>query len=560
MHARIAMIALALVLAPPAVAKETVPPISQSVTVTPLAEVDVRALPALDPQTLVETAEKGDRVRVGGPFVFAEPRPVDYDLETAGSWETLDDGSRLWRLRIESPGALHLNLGFTRFELPAGARLWVYNAAGDNVAGPYDARHRSEQGELWTPIVFGAQIVVELHVPAGVTTPPALTIGQVSHGFRDISSKQGLCNVDVVCPQGNAWRNQIRSAVRYSISGIFLCSGTLVNNTAQDARPFVLSAAHCGGSAGNAGSIVTYWNFESPTCGQLDGGDTSQNQVGAIFRASHTPTDTFLFELSQAPDPDFDVYYSGWDRSEALPTDVVAIHHPNWDEKAISFDDDPLLVADVSAFGGPAVSWQTQWDEGTTESGSSGGGLWRSSNGLLVGALWGGAASCAAPTQPDFFGPLYRGWTGGGTVSTRLSGWLDPAGTGAVTLQGFEPQGGGSCTVTSTSLCLNQGRFKVEVAWRNFEGQTGSGFRAPGGTADSGLFYFFQPDNLELLVKVIRGCDLNSRYWVFAAATTNVEYTLKVTDTQENVVKTYFNPLGRSAPAITDTEAFATCP
>ncbi|MCP4658010.1 MAG: hypothetical protein GY856_21585 [bacterium] len=80
------------------------------------------------------------------------------------------------------------------------------------------------------------------------------------------------------------------------------------------------------------------------------------------------------------------------------------------------------------------------------------------------------------------------------------------------------------------------------------------------GSDDSGLFWFFDPDNWEMLVKVLDACGLNGRYWVFAAATTNVEYTLRVVDTETDSVVEYHNPLGTASPAITDTSAFATCP
>ncbi|MCP4658622.1 MAG: hypothetical protein GY856_24695 [bacterium] len=80
------------------------------------------------------------------------------------------------------------------------------------------------------------------------------------------------------------------------------------------------------------------------------------------------------------------------------------------------------------------------------------------------------------------------------------------------------------------------------------------------GSDDSGLLWFFDPDNWELLVKVLDGCAVNQRYWVFAAATTNVETTLEVTDSLSGQMKTYHNPLGTSAAAVTDTFAFATCP
>jgi len=119
----------------------------------------------------------------------------------------------------------------------------------------------------------------------------------------------------------------------------------------------------------------------------------------------------------------------------------------------------------------------------------------------------------------------------------------------------------GVCTPSATNLCLLDDRFEVRVTWRNFENVTGQAMVVPFGSADSGLFYFFDADNWEMLVKMVDACNspFNS-FWVFAAATTNVQYTLRVTDTERGLVKTYSNPLGNAAPAITDTSAFATCP
>jgi hypothetical protein len=74
------------------------------------------------------------------------------------------------------------------------------------------------------------------------------------------------------------------------------------------------------------------------------------------------------------------------------------------------------------------------------------------------------------------------------------------------------------------------------------------------------VLWFFDPGNWEMLVKVLDGCALNQRIWVFSAATTNVEYTLTVTDTVTNQVRTYHNPAGQTAAAITDTDAFPSCP
>lgn len=115
------------------------------------------------------------------------------------------------------------------------------------------------------------------------------------------------------------------------------------------------------------------------------------------------------------------------------------------------------------------------------------------------------------------------------------------------------------CVPGPDHLCLADGRFRVEVAWRDFTGGTGMGSVASCSTADSGLFWFFDPNNWELLVKVLDGCGLNGHYWVFTAATTSVEYTLTVTDTLTGVTAVYRNPLGTPAVSINDTSALA-CP
>jgi hypothetical protein len=134
----------------------------------------------------------------------------------------------------------------------------------------------------------------------------------------------------------------------------------------------------------------------------------------------------------------------------------------------------------------------------------------------------------------------------------------------------FRPAAGGTFTDAGSAGChnapgapslfLHQGRFAAEVTWLDAGGHTGVGRAAAPAADGSGLFWFFSPDNWELLVKVIDGCALNHRFWVFAAATTNVGYTLTVTDTRTGENARYENPLGRSSPAVTDTSAFDACP
>jgi predicted esterase len=120
---------------------------------------------------------------------------------------------------------------------------------------------------------------------------------------------------------------------------------------------------------------------------------------------------------------------------------------------------------------------------------------------------------------------------------------------------------GVTCTGDASHVCLQGSRFQVSLTWRDGTGRTGVGSAVTGlASPDSTVLWFFDPSNWEMLVKVLDGCAVNQRVWVFAAATTNVEYTLRVTDTVTGQVKSYQNPSGQAAAAITDTNAFAACP
>ena len=118
------------------------------------------------------------------------------------------------------------------------------------------------------------------------------------------------------------------------------------------------------------------------------------------------------------------------------------------------------------------------------------------------------------------------------------------------------------CNPGPTTLCLGaDGRFRAEVEYADFAGSRGDGETFDISPRDSGLFYFFDQNNIEMLLKVLDACDSEfNAFWVFYAATTNVEFTLTITDTQTGVVQVYENALGNPAAPVLDTTAFMTCP
>ncbi len=450
-------------------ARTGAPPVSMTAALAPVRDVDQVAMPAIDVERLLREDEEAAVLGHGGPARFAAPIPVDLGPDSDGTWEYLPNGGRVWRLRVLSPGALSLNFGFGNFHLPPGATVHLYpSPEGLSAAeragwysGPHTARDADTEGGFWTAVIPGDETVIEMHIPANAQFEPGLRIIQVAHDYRgfgrfarDISKDQGDCNIDVICPQGDPWRDEIRSVAVYSRGGTMTCTGTLINSHDPERPPYFLTAHHCGVTPANARTMVVYWNYESPGCGALCCGSMNHYQTGATLVSRDNQTDFCLVRLSQEPDSVFNVYYSGWDaREETSPGEAVGIHHPQVREKAISFTYTPLSVTSylLNSVPGDSTHWRVHfWDAGTTEPGSSGSGLWNSDR-RLVGQLHGGYASCTSLTS-DWYGRLSRSWEGGGTPATRLHDWLDPQGTGGRVIDGLGDPGSGDAMAGDANL------------------------------------------------------------------------------------------------------------
>jgi len=401
------------------------------------------------------------------PPRFAVPHEVRLVPGSAGTWENLDPLTLLWRLRVRSLGARSLNLGFEQFRLPEGASLHLYSADRQHVVRPFTAADNESHGELWTPVVRTDDLVLELVVPAVALEETLLELTWINVGYRGFAPASstallsGSCNVDVVCPQGIPWALEIPSVGVISTGGSTFCTGFLVNNVRQDLKPFFMTANHCGVGSGNAASLVVYWNYENSTCrapgspasGGAGDGSLAQFNTGSFFRASYSPSDFTLVELDDAINPAFDVSYAGWDATGATGTTAIAIHHPNTDEKRISFEDQPTTTTSYLSNTVPGDGTHVRvedWDLGTTEPGSSGSPLFNQAH-RVVGQLHGGFASCTSQTS-DWYGKVSVSWTGGGTSSTRLRNWLDPDSTGTLVLD----------TVSLDTLCSDAGTIQLD--------------------------------------------------------------------------------------------------
>ena len=126
-------------------------------------------------------------------------------------------------------------------------------------------------------------------------------------------------------------------------------------------------------------------------------------------------------------------------------------------------------------------------------------------------------------------------------------------------IQYYYPGANAPCVVNATTLCLNSSRFKVQVTWTKPDSTSGAG-QAVALTGDTGYFWFFSANNVEMVIKVVDGRALNGKFWVFAGGLTNVNVVITVTDTQTGAVRTYTNPQGVAFAPIQATDAFAMAP
>ena len=433
------------------------------------------------PEPDKESIEKEDLVNDQKPGLmrYAYPVRVNFTMDNSGVWQQLDDGSKIWRLKVNIPGALSTNTYYDKFWLPDGCKFFIYSEDTKQFIGAITSDYidgsRDNPIEFATAIIYGENVVYEYYQPYAVKESPIIFISRIDYGYRYVNNpycnnrifgSADWCSVNINCPEGNNWQAEKHAVARISVpipgEGSFWASCALVNNTKNDFKPYVLTADHCltlgegGGVYGKLDAItkpdakqwIFYWQYEHPGCNNstIEPSTTNMTTVGATVVANDTLSDFALLLLKQDPRNAMGAtpYYLGWDRSGNAGTGGVGIHHPGGDVKKIStYTMTPQSTnRESNTVNANGNYWRVIWiptttNHGVTQWASSGSPL-INSNQKVIGQLWGGFANCdetinekgekLGKNEPDWYGKFSVSWNGGGNPDhrRRLDYWLAP--------------------------------------------------------------------------------------------------------------------------------------
>jgi len=404
--------------------------------------------------------------------------------ENNGVWSTDLNGNSTWQLHVKYEGAEALSFLFQTFKIYDQTTVDVFDNNGKALHKTLTSADVLDHFQQNMALCFGDEMTLQIKVPLGSVRPEIL-IDRIVYNYRSTGNpnvpkinESEECEVNVNCsPVGDNWQDEKRGVARIYVvdtQGAGWCTGSLVNNTSLNCKPYFLTALHCGvnTSVANSNQWRFYFRYESPNCnnpssaGTLDdhyitgcvrlansndgGGDSGSDfllvQLGSIANETNT--------ITTLKSSDFNVYWNGWDVNNSTVSTCVGIHHPEGDIKKISTGG----ATSSTSWGGSVSNthWMLTWQGnnngfGVTEGGSSGSPLFNST-GRLIGTLTGGGSTCDHQTYADAYGKMAFHWTSNGTpTNEQLKTYLDPINSGALVLNGSN----NPCTVTASAPVAN---------------------------------------------------------------------------------------------------------
>ena len=418
-------------------------------------------MPAFDLDSVLRLDEI-NRQNMRGSYSFAYKFYTHIEKGKDGNEWVLADGTKVWQVDIRSKGAYSINLLFTRFHLPRGGRLFIYNADHSHVIGAFDYRNNSPEMILPVRPVAGEAITIEYSEPADAEFEAQLTIGEVNHDYRDILRREPstdlvndyACMPDVLCE--NVDSTLVRSVVLLMLNGTTACTGTLLNNTENDETPYLLTAVHClnrdieYGTSKNkdfyiaqAGTIIAFFNYNRSVCGSTMKATEEMSMAITRVRAIAEKNDLALLEFQERPPIYYNVYYAGWNIKPAEnDPPYFNLHHPSGAVKKYGLyrGNIQLTTPYPIAFDNLSHYKISGWTVGSTYGGSSGSPLYDKNN-RIIALLSGGTSLCKSSSPDggaDYFAAFFKGWETA-NPENQLKTYLDPRNTGVSQIDGWDP-------------------------------------------------------------------------------------------------------------------------
>jgi hypothetical protein len=532
------------------------PHIAERYGLTPLATLgDATVEAAAQVEAVKEWNESHHRPRRNGfERPLAAPREVDLGASLGGAAVLPQGGGLLvqssiarlaWGGTVHVANANRLRLHLAQARLPVGTAMWVHG--GGQTAGPFGVDGIGADGSLWTPSVGGPDVALDVVLPAAAAAPAAagrygFTLDKVVELMATAqvdtdAAKQGndmSCNMDAECftssdfPAIETARHAI-ALIEFVDSGFAgQCTGELLNDSASDGIPYMLTANHCISTPGGAQSLQAWFDYYTPSCNAPEPALGPQpTAIGATLLATgdaNTSSDFTFMQLDNLPSGRT---FLGWDASAAdVPNGTVLYRLSQPEGETQNYNTTQVDTSDPQCsptFAPDFIS--SNLLVGGTFDGSSGSAAMLS-NGDVVGQLYGGCGSNddCSPQQYTVDGAFSHSYP-------SLAPYLSPTSTGTPSV----------CKPGPFTLCLVSRRFQVDVEWSNqFNGTSGRG-GALIGTDSTGYFFFTDPTIYELIIKILNQDDVIKIYY---GELTDLNFTITVTDTETGAVKTYQNTAG----------------
>lgn len=417
---------------------------------------DFRARYAWNPETAM-----------GSAYVVGTALEVGKDFFELASVYMI--GSRkVYVARIAAEEAQALSVTFDRLRLASGDKLYIYSPSRSTVLGAFTSETNPDGGIMGTAPIAGNEVCIQYEPAAAPKAEIRIShlgyLCNIPAGNRELAlppnnvgeTMSDVCHVNINCPEGDQVRDvqngitQIYTKLGKNLYAI--CSGTVVNNTKEDFRPLVITAAHCminkgvEASADDLREWVFTFHYERPYCQDNEmvkkNLPTLSGARKLAITSNNGESDGLLLELL-APIPDsYGVYYNGWNREDVAADKAVGLHHPKGDAMKISTVEEKLVSSQFKVNSGDIVTggenahWlaifaKTPNGHGVTQGGSSGSGLFNSEN-ELIGTLSGGASQCSRVLGSNHYGKLSKHWNAynKGTDDSHMDIHLDPLGKG----------------------------------------------------------------------------------------------------------------------------------